>query len=227
MKRMGLLLSFALFAFIANAQKADYDSIPYALDYHESRLEIFRHEPIVRDKIIFLGNSITEFCDWKKHLNDSTIINRGIAGDNTYGVLKRLNEVIARRPSKLFIEIGINDIAKNVPDSIIAGNIFLIAKIVKDSLPGTTVFVCSILPTNDAVKKEYPDAFNKNTHVLNVNKLLKYGQLKGRFIYIDIYKMLAGKNGKLNKKYSLSDGLHLNSIGYKLWIQFLRDRKHV
>jgi lysophospholipase L1-like esterase len=227
LKNIALIISFALHAFTAHAQILAYDTVPYALEYHDSRLETFSHEPVVQGKTIFLGNSLTEFCDWKKHLNDSTIINRGIAGDNTYGVLKRLNDIIVRRPSRLLIEIGINDIAKNIPDSIIAINIFQIVKSVKKILPETIVFVYSVLPTNDAVKKEYSDAFNKNSHVVNVNKLLKAEQRKAGFIYIDTYKMLADKNGKLNKKYALEDGLHIGSAGYQLWIKLLKDKKYL
>jgi lysophospholipase L1-like esterase len=227
MKNITLILFFVFFVFTINAQKSTYDTVPYTIDYHNGRLEMFKHEPIVPGKTIFLGNSLTEFCDWRKHLSDSTIINRGVAGDNTYGVLKRLNDIIVRCPSKLFIEIGINDIAQNIPDSIIAVNVFRIVTSVKKELPETMVFVCSVLPTNDAVKKEYPDAFNKNEHVVNVNKLLKGGQIKNRFIYIDTYKILTDKNGKLNESYALEDGLHIGAAGYNLWIKLLKDKKYL
>jgi len=55
-------------------------------------------------------------------LNDSTVINRGIGGDITFDVLQRLDDVIKRKPSKLFILIGINDIGKDIPDAVIADN---------------------------------------------------------------------------------------------------------
>jgi len=56
------------------------------------------------------------------------VINRGIAGDITFGVLGRLDEVIARKPAKLFIKIGINDISKNIPDEIIVENILTMVR---------------------------------------------------------------------------------------------------
>ncbi len=71
---------------------------------------------------MFLGNSITEMGNWKNVLNDTTVINRGIGGDITYGVLKRLKDITDRRPSKLFILLGINDIGKDIPDAVIADN---------------------------------------------------------------------------------------------------------
>jgi GDSL-like Lipase/Acylhydrolase family len=151
--KKAVFIFISIFSFYSiHSQKLIYDTIPYAQNYHKKRLEIFKNEPIVLNKVIFLGNSITEFCYWKKHLIDTTIINRGIAGDNTFGVLNRLDEVIIHKPSKLFIEIGINDISKNIPQQVIVGNILKIVRRVKSNLPKTKIFVLGILPTNDAVK---------------------------------------------------------------------------
>src|SRR3954470_24562286 len=72
------------------------DTISVLGDVYKTRMAQFESEPVVTGKIIFLGNSITQGGDWKKLLNDSTIINRGIGGDITFGVLKRLDDVIKR-----------------------------------------------------------------------------------------------------------------------------------
>jgi hypothetical protein len=79
-----------------------YDTIRYATEYYIKRMDVFNAEPIARAKIMFLGNSITEFGDWQKLLNDPTVVNRGIAADNTFGVIDRLEDVISRHPKKLF-----------------------------------------------------------------------------------------------------------------------------
>jgi len=66
--------------------------------------------------------------NWKKVTGDSTVINRDIGGDNTYGVLKRLKDITDRQPSKVFLLIGINDIGKDIPDAVIAANDLRIVK---------------------------------------------------------------------------------------------------
>ncbi len=66
---------------------------PFIPEHTPQRIAQFNKEPIVTGKVMFLGNSITEMGDWKKVLHDSTVINRGIAGDVTYGILKRLKDV--------------------------------------------------------------------------------------------------------------------------------------
>src|SRR5687767_13749938 len=111
MKMRRLLFAFliCLTSSVAEAQNIRYDTIRYARDYYQKRTTLFGSQPVQKGGIIMLGNSIMEFGDWPKLLNDSSIINRGIAADNTFGVLDRLDDVIIRHPDKLFIEIGIND----------------------------------------------------------------------------------------------------------------------
>lgn len=228
MKKFITLILVTL-AFIAtvNAQEKNNEVKPYALEHHQKRLEIFNSEPIVKNKIIFLGDSIIEFGDWAKLLNDSSVINRGIAGDNTFGVLNRLQDIINRQPSKLFIHIGINDISQNTPDKIIVANILSIVKKVRKDSPATLIYVSSILPTNDSVKTEYPDAYNKNGRVVKVNNQLKRNKKMLGFVYVDLYKKFHDADGKLLEKYADSDGLHLNSTGYQIWIDFLTNGNHL
>lgn len=222
---------FAFFLCLATtfvvAQNIVYDTIQYAKEHHQKRLTLFQSEPIIKGKIIFLGNSITEFGDWQKLLNDSTVINRGIAGDNTFGVLARLDDVINREPSKLFIKIGINDISQNIPSEIIVKNISTIIKKVKAKSPNTKIYIQSILPTNDNVKNAYPDAYHKNDIVNSINRQLKELAKKNNVVYININKNFRDNHGKLDIKYADSDGLHLNDFAYKVWVGFLKRKKYL
>ncbi|HEY5745654.1 MAG TPA: GDSL-type esterase/lipase family protein [Chryseolinea sp.] len=227
MKKLLLVLFIWLTSTLANGQTARYDTIRYAKDYYAKRVALFKSEPVKKGRIILLGNSITEFGDWKKLLNDSTVINRGIAADNTFGVLDRLNDVVIREPRKLFIKIGINDIAQNIPVDIIVKNIMTLVERVKSQSPGTQIYVHSILPTNDNVKKEYPDAFNKNDVAILVNEQVKQRATAMGFTYIDLSKELKDKHGKLDVKYAEADGLHLNPAGYQVWVRLLKAKKYL
>ncbi|WP_268846183.1 GDSL-type esterase/lipase family protein [Flavobacterium aestivum] len=227
MKKLLFLLIFCLTTTITIGQSVVYDTIQYAKKYHQKRLTLFKSEPIVKGKTIFLGDSNTEFADWQKLLNDATVINRGIAGDNTFGVLARLDDVINREPEKLFIKIGINDISQNIPTDIIVKNITAIIQKVKVKSPSTKIYVHSILPTNDNVKNEYPAAYNKNNIVSSVNSQIQKLSAKYNVTYVDINKIFSDKYGKLDLKYATPDGLHLNELGYKTWVEFLRKNKYL
>ncbi len=222
MKKNLWLITFLLCMVLVNTRAQSYDTVPYALDYHNARLDIFRKEPVIKEKIIFLGNSITQFGDWKTLLNDSTIVNRGIAGDNTFGVKDRLSDVIQRQPLKVFIEIGINDISQGVPDAVIQMNINSIVKNIRSGSPATKVFVLSVLPTNDSVKAHYPDAFGKNMHVRSVNTGLQTSAERNGYTFINLCSALSDANGDLDFQYAKADGIHLNPLGYAKWISILR-----
>jgi len=61
-------------------------------------------------EIVMLGDSLTEWGNWHELVPEHRVINRGIAGDTSSGVLDRLQEVIERRPKVVFVMIGTNDI---------------------------------------------------------------------------------------------------------------------
>src|SRR5690606_25988138 len=110
-----------LFLFIqqsAFAQQATWDST-YRPDIYQSRVEWHASFPTSSDDLVFLGNSIVFWADWNELTGIPTIKNRGIPGDITFGVLERLADITAGKPAKIFILIGINDLARNIPVPVI------------------------------------------------------------------------------------------------------------
>ncbi len=227
MKRLLPVIVICLTSVCAVGQNIKYDTIRYAKEYYANRVALFKSEAVRKGRIIFLGNSITEFGDWKKLLNDSTVINRGIAADNTFGVLDRLEDVIIHQPSKLFIKIGINDIQQGIPIDIIANNIFVMIERVRAKSPNTMIYIHSVLPTNGNVKNNYPEAFGKNPQVDLLNQQLKRKSEANKVTYIDLNKELRDKNGALDEKFAKPDGLHLNDEGYQVWVKFLKAKKYL
>jgi lysophospholipase L1-like esterase len=204
-----------------------YDSIRYAKEHYDKRVNLFNREGLTKGRVIFLGNSLTEYADWKQLLADPTVINRGIAGDNSFGVLDRLSDVIVRQPNKVFIEIGINDISQDIPVEIIVQNVFAIVAAIQTQSPATKIYVHSILPTNDNVKKEYPEAYHKNAQAAAVNGQLEQNASEKNFTYIDLSSKVKDKDGQLDWKYAAPDGLHLNKAGYAVWVKLLKEKKYL
>jgi lysophospholipase L1-like esterase len=168
-----------------------------------------------------LGNSITEGGNWKKLLGDSSVLNRGISGDVTFGVLNRLEEVLRHKPSKIFLLIGINDLSRNTPDEVIIENLFTIAKRIKTASPKTELFIQSILPTNESFKN-FPAAFrNKGPHITTINTQLARYADKMKYHFVDLYTQFLGADGSMDTKYA-TDGLHLTPAGYQHWVRILR-----
>jgi lysophospholipase L1-like esterase len=199
-----------------------YDTVRYIPEHYRERVAVFAGEALSRGRVVFFGNSITEFGNWKLLLGDSGVVNRGIAGDNTFGMLERLPEVIALRPRVLYIETGINDIGQGVPASLIAANIGSLVQWVRVKSPSTRVYVVSVLPTNAHAQADYPEIFGKNAVVREVDRLLQAQAVSRGYTYLDLISRLAGSTGELDERYAQPDGLHLNEAGYGVWVGMIK-----
>ena len=218
-------LAVVLFFVSLQARSQTWDTIPVLPDHYREKLEEFRKQKETNGKILFLGNSITEGGDFKKLIGDSTVINRGIGGDITYGVLNRLEEATRFKPSKLFILIGVNDLSKHIPENVILQNMFAIVNLVHSQSPKTLVYVQSILPVNPGVK-DFPKGYDVNESVVLINRELSNMQKRVKYTFIDLHKSFTNVEGLMDVKYT-SDGLHLNTAGYQRWIRILKEGKHL
>jgi lysophospholipase L1-like esterase len=226
---MRYLFLLLLFPFAVQAQSVTnqnlFDTIPFIPEHTPQRLAQFAKEPIVPGKIIFLGNSITEMGNWKQVLNDTTVINRGIGGDITYGILKRLKDITDRNPSKVFILVGINDIGKDIPEVVIADNYLKIVREIHKKCPQTIIYAQSVLPVNPTVAR-FPQHYDKEEHVLALNKLLKANAKAGDYTFVDIFHLFVDADGRLNSQYTY-EGLHLKPAAYVIWVDYLKKQGYL
>jgi lysophospholipase L1-like esterase len=201
-----------------------FDTIPFIPDHGQKRMEIFRSEPIVFGRIVFLGNSITEMGDWKKLTGDTSVINRGISGDITFGILKRLDEVLNRKPSKIFLLIGINDIGKDIPPTVIADNIKKIIRRIQTESPATKIILQNLIPVNPTIN-HFPQHYDKQSKIVETNKLFIGVAKETNIPLVDLNKLFRDNKGNLHEKYT-NDGLHLNpgGEGYTIWVNHLKQK---
>ncbi|HOW21738.1 MAG TPA: GDSL-type esterase/lipase family protein [Tenuifilaceae bacterium] len=179
--------------------------------YYYHRKEQFEMLPASNKDIIFLGNSITDQCEWHELFNNMNVKNRGIGGDDTDGILERLGDITKSKPNKIFIMIGTNDLAYSKTINHIVENYRKIIQSIRDSSPETKIYIQSILPTNDEIH-----TLRKNSDIMLVNQQLEQISKEYSLTYIDLFSLFKTDNNKLNPEYSL-DGLHLNGKGYMVW----------
>lgn len=199
-----------------------YELFPYTLMYDikksifPSSGEIARN-PIYMNKsnlyetfnsssdIVMFGDSYIEYGNWSD-IFPVKISNRGIAGDDTMGMLSRTDQALKEKPKKVFIMAGINDIDKNIPVSVTVKNINTIADILKDR--GIDVYVNSVVYSGESQIK-------RNKYISEINKGLMEGAKEHGYTFINLNDVIAPDKIML-KRYS-SDDTHLNSEGYKVW----------
>ncbi len=207
-----------------NAQTAKWDSTYRPSKYVEQVSE-FKSDPAFSKKdIVFLGNSITAGTNWSTLLNLPQAKNRGISGDITYGVLERLQEVIDRKPAKIFILIGINDISRNIPDSLILANYKKMIQRIRKGTKKTQIYFYTLLPVNSSFEK-FKNHYGKDDHILLINSEIR--KLKAKKVnIIDLYPVFLDQENHLRAELT-KDGLHLLPEGYKVWADFLNNKGYL
>ena len=140
--------------------------------YYDQRKSLFEILPDTKNEIVFLGNSITDGSEWSELLQNPHAQNRGISGDTSEGVLFRLYQVTRVKPAKVFLLIGINDLAKNISPDTVYVNICRIVSTIHTQSPKTKVYVQSILPVNNTFKT-FGSHTSRTPQVIEINTKLK------------------------------------------------------
>lgn len=201
-----------------------WDSTFRPNNYH-LKADLFKSFPDSKKDVIFLGNSITAGVDWNELLGMKNARNRGISGDITFGVLERLDEVIEGKPSKVFVLIGINDISRNIPDSLIVENYKKIITRIQQGSPKTKIYLQTLMPVNNTFT-QFKNHYNKDEHIEFINKSLRELAQTCMVQLIDLHSQFQDSEGKLRKEFT-ADGLHLNAAGYAHWASILKNGNYL
>jgi len=199
----------------------------YIRDNYQRRVSVWyetaNHFP--DNGIVFIGDSHTEYFELHEYFPDFPVLNRGIYGDTTYGVKKRLDEsAFMLNPSKVFLLIGANDVNKTSDkNEVIVENIKDIVRQLKTVTPNTTVYVQSLYPVNRNGKNSSRISIFKltNKRLSAINLLLESFCSSEGIIYIDMFSQLVDEKGQLREEFSI-EGLHLNEAGYRFVAEVLR-----
>ena len=206
MKRI-LILAAALFTVCTAFAQSEYNL---------QRRSLFEVLPVYSSDIVFLGNSITDGCEWAELFNNRHVKNRGISGDRSGWLLDRLDPIVGGHPKKLFLMIGVNDLAAGVsPDEIVANVARLIDRFQSESR-WTKIYVQSILPVNGESFAKFKNHYEHGRQIVPLNKRLEALCDEKEVTYLDVWGALADHEGRLDKRYT-NDGLHLTGEGYVVW----------
>ncbi|KOP25905.1 G-D-S-L family lipolytic protein [Hapalosiphon sp. MRB220] len=151
-------------------------------------------------------------------------LNQGISGENSTGLLKRLELFDHTQPETIFVMIGINDLIQSNDDEIILNNHRQIMRYLRQVHPQTQIVIQSILPHagKEATWEGREKLLNiPNSRILKLNQQLKIMATKAGVKYLNLYPLFVNNQGNLRPEFS-TDGLHLNSQGYLVWSSALK-----
>lgn len=184
-------------------------------EYWDRKTSLFDVLPVNGNDIVFFGNSITDGGEFAELFGMPNIKNRGISSDVITGLEKRLGQITAGHPAKIFLLIGINDVSHGLSVDRLAERYARLVKKIREQSPSTRLYVQSVMPINNDYKR-YKGLAGREKTVTEFNKRIETIARDNGATYIDLWPMLAGNDGKLKREYT-NDGLHLNGAGYRAW----------
>lgn len=162
-------------------------------------------------RLVFIGDSLTEWGDWQRRFPDYAVTNLGISGETVEGLLARRERILAaiENPGFIFLMTGINNLATEQYDIIepyreIVRNLTTWYK-------GSTVVVQSILPVeltwigSDVIK--------------NTNRQLEQIAQEFNAKFLDVYSRFVDPAGIPLSECLQDDGVHLSRRGYDIWTE--------
>ncbi len=170
------------------------------------------------NRVVFLGDSITDAWRLNEYFPGKPYINRGISGQITGQMLGRMqSDVIALKPRAIVLLAGTNDLARGVSLETIRNNFTLILDLA--AAHNITAVVASILPVSDHHAATDP-RYKRTTlrppqDILELNNWLLQTTSTRGIPYLDYFVELVDDSGQLRKDLA-PDGLHPNAEGYKL-----------
>jgi len=169
-------------------------------------------------RVVFLGDSITEYWKLPNYFPGKPYINRGVDGQTTPEMLVRFRQdVIHLHPKVVVILAGTNDIAGVTGPTFnedIEANYASMAELARAHR--IRMVFASVLPvhnyTHDA---EESFALRPRARILALNKWLKDYCAKNRLVYLDYFSALVDERGMLQRALA-DDGLHPTDAGYRI-----------
>jgi lysophospholipase L1-like esterase len=206
--------------------------------YREENQALKKRPPDPK-RVLFMGDSITDFWKLAEYFPGRPFVNRGISGQTTPQMLVRMYpDVIDLKPAVLVILAGINDVSQNTGPAtaeMIEQNIMAMTELAQHH--GIKVVLCSILPISDyaflKLQRDQgvqspvvrgPDGSQfilrktSDTHppgdILKLNTWMKEYAVRVNVHYADYFNALVDERGWLKEGLS-ADGIHPNAEGYK------------
>lgn len=173
-------------------------------------------QPAEPGRVVFMGDSITDFWDLSRDFPGKPYVNRGISGQTTSQMLVRIYpDVIDLHPSAMIVLAGTNDISANTgPETL---------KMIEENLQAITelaqhhhikVILCAVMPVSDYTKNKQT-VHRPPADILRLDAWMRTYAEKAHAVFADYYAATVDEKGMLKEGYS-EDGLHPNAKGYAL-----------
>ncbi|MBC8062695.1 MAG: lysophospholipase [Clostridiaceae bacterium] len=190
---------------------------------------------VKKGEILFVGSSLMEdfpINEFQQTLAKNYIIyNRGIGGYIIEDLIESMEEcVFELEPSKIFINIGTNDISspEYKKEKLISSYDNVLTQI-NDRLPNCKVYVMAYYPINakanffgvDQASREEMFKTRTNFAIIDANIGVEELAKKHNYEFINVNEGLMDECGNLKEEYSI-EGMHMWANGYSVVLENIK-----
>ena len=201
----------------------------------QDRLARYRvlNQNVKKGETLFVGSSLMEQFPINELAMtngiDRVIYNRGIGGFTTDDMLANMEDkVYALQPSRIFINIGTNDIgAPGYRQEVLMEKYEKIITSIRERLSGVEIYMMAYYPVNETdCLGDKPWAAQMfvtrtNENILLANAAVEKLAAKLGCHYIDVSEGLRDERGKLKKEFTI-EGIHMYANGYQVVLENMK-----
>ncbi|MFN3167447.1 MAG: GDSL-type esterase/lipase family protein [Phycisphaeraceae bacterium] len=168
--------------------------------------------------VVVAGSSSVRMWHGKlqEDLAPLTVIGRGFGGSNMNDLLTYLDRLVLKHePRAVVIYEGDNDIAQGVSPAVVTKTFEQVLQKIEQAQPGCRVYILAVKPS---LKRwdMWPTMQRLNARFIAI------AEENPNVTYLDIATPMLTAAGEPDPALFVSDGLHLNREGYKLWRDTVR-----
>jgi lysophospholipase L1-like esterase len=179
------------------------------------------------EQTAFLGDSRTEGFRLYSGLNAGTyytavgatvesVFSKKV--DTDAGKMPLLDAMKSRQFDRIYVMLGVNELGWNGTDTYYQQYGKLIDRLREDH-PDSEVVLQTLPPVS--AKQEAKKTYVNNTRIQAYNEVILRLAEEKQCPYLDVAAVLSDERGFLRDEWT-SDGVHLNTKGCKVWLEYLR-----
>ncbi|MEN8199646.1 MAG: GDSL-type esterase/lipase family protein [Thermodesulfobacteriota bacterium] len=159
---------------------------------------------MTQETFLFLGDSLVADFDWQARMHHFTVLNYGMAGDTTQGLLNRIPAITeeVQNPGLILLMIGTNNLI--IEDYSFVATLHKIIVELTSRYPAAEVITNSLLPCH------LP--WLKMDSLKRLNTDIEAITLQSGCCYLDMFSKF-----EPTSEFFQNDGIHLTPKAYDLW----------
>ncbi len=165
-------------------------------------------------QILFIGSSsFTKWTDVGQYFPGYPILNRAFGGSTLPDVIHFADKVVfPHKPKQVVIYCGENDFAADskLPAYVVKDRFVYLFGLIRSKFPNVPIAYVSMKPS--------PSRWSMRSKFIAANHwIAEYCSQQKEARFIDVWDAMLGPDGRPKPDIFLSDNLHMNAKGYKIW----------